>query len=354
MKILVIQQKMIGDVLVSSILCENLRKEYKNAQIDFMVYESTIAVLEGNRSIDNLIIFKEKHRKSKWELLKFLFQIRKEKYDVVIDAYSKLESWLVVAFSGAKQKISYFKKIINLLYTDTIPRTRTSNTNFGLIIDQRLDLLQPLNLKIDLDPFPKIVVTQNEIDFADELFNSYGINRTKKTIMISIIGSELKKTYPLQYMSKLIDFIANESEVNLLFNYIPKQIEDATKIYDGCLKTTQEKIYFNILGKNIRSFIAIMNNCDMIIGNDGGAINMAKALYKPSYIIFSPWIDKKGWATFEDGINNVSVHLADFRPELIENQNYKSLIRNAFGLYHEFKPTLIEPSLKKFLSIHLN
>ena len=101
---------MIGDVLVSSILCDNLRKAYPNTQIDYMVYESTIAVLQGNTSFDNLILFKEKHRKSKWEYFKLLKSIRAEKYDIVIDAYSKLESWLVVLFSGAKQKISYWKK----------------------------------------------------------------------------------------------------------------------------------------------------------------------------------------------------------------------------------------------------
>jgi heptosyltransferase-2 len=37
---------------------------------------------------------------------------------------------------------------------------------------------------------------------------------------------------------------------------------------------------------------AIMNQCDMIIGNDDGAINMAKAL-ETSVYYFSPWIDKK-------------------------------------------------------------
>ncbi len=354
MKILVIQQKMIGDVLVSSILCDNLRKKYPNSQIDYMVYESTIAVLEGNKNIDNLVLFQEKHRKSKWELLKFLFQIRKEKYDIVIDAYSKLESWLVVLFSGAKQKISYKKKGKNFLFTDTIERTRISDTNYGLIIDERLALLEPLKMNIDLDPFPKIYVSDNENFFAKNLFETNGIDRSKKTIMISIIGSELKKTYPLEYMSKLIDLIAEKEDVNLLFNYIPKQIDEATKIYNGCKETTKQKIFFTVLGKNIREFIAIMNNCDMIIGNDGGAINMAKALEKPCYIIFSPWIDKKGWATFEDGINNVSVHLGDFKPELIENQEYKSLIKNAFGLYEKFTPDLIEPSLNKFLATHLS
>ena len=46
MKILVIQQKMIGDVLVSSILCENLRYAYPDAQIDYLIYDSTKTVVE--------------------------------------------------------------------------------------------------------------------------------------------------------------------------------------------------------------------------------------------------------------------------------------------------------------------
>jgi ADP-heptose:LPS heptosyltransferase len=32
---------MIGDVLVSSIICNNLRRAYPDAQIDYLVYEST-------------------------------------------------------------------------------------------------------------------------------------------------------------------------------------------------------------------------------------------------------------------------------------------------------------------------
>jgi heptosyltransferase-2 len=59
MKILIIQQKMIGDVLVSSIICNNLRRAYPDAQIDYLVYESTTPVLEGNPNIDTIIGFEE-------------------------------------------------------------------------------------------------------------------------------------------------------------------------------------------------------------------------------------------------------------------------------------------------------
>jgi ADP-heptose:LPS heptosyltransferase len=353
MKILVIQQKMIGDVLVSSILCDNLRKAYPKAQIDYMVYESTIAVLQGNTSFDNLILFKEKHQKSKWEYYKLLKSIRAEKYDIVIDAYSKLESWLVVLFSGAKQKISYWKKGRDFLYTETVKRKKISNTNLGLIIEQRVALLNPLHLDIELETFPHIYVTKEENDFADSLFESHGIDQSKKTIMVSIIGSSPDKTYPLKYMSQLVDFIAAKDDVNILFNYFPKQIEEAKTIYNGCQESTKQKIYFSVLGKSIREFIAIMNHCDMIVGNDGGAINMAKALEKPSFIIFSPWIDKKGWATFEDGINHVSLHLNEFKPDLFISKTAKIVKKETVTFYNQFTPELIYPALNTFLETHL-
>ncbi len=100
---------MIGDVLVSSIICNNLKKAYPEARIDYLVYESTTPVLEGNPNIDQIILFKKKHRKNNLAFLKLAWQIRREEYDLVIDAYSKLESWLFVFLSGAKRKISYKK-----------------------------------------------------------------------------------------------------------------------------------------------------------------------------------------------------------------------------------------------------
>jgi heptosyltransferase-2 len=55
----------------------------------------------------------------------------------------------------------------------------------------------------------------------------------------------------------------------------------------------QDKIYFDLLGGDLRGFIGILNQCNVIVGNDGGATNMAKALGKPSFIIFSLGLKRK-------------------------------------------------------------
>ncbi len=354
MKILVIQQKMIGDVLATSIICNNLRTAYPDAQIDYLVYETTIPVLEGNKSIDNLILFTDKHRKSTVETLKLAFEIRREKYDLLIDAYSKLESWLFVLISGAEKRISYKKQARNFLYTDNIPFAKFPDTNMGLAIERRLSLLKPLNLAIKLDPYPKLFLSKEEKKAAAELLESFGIFKDQKTIMISLLGSDNLKTYPLEYMSVLIDHIADQFEATILFNYFPKQLLEATTVFDSCSKNTQEKIKFNLLGSDLRGFIAIMNACDLIIGNDGGAINIAKALNKPSFIIFSPWIEKKIWSTFEDGVHHYSVHLIDFSPELFENFSEKELKIKTPELYSHFKPELFTAELTRFLQQNLN
>lgn len=344
---------MIGDVLISSILCRNLRIAYPAAQIDYMVYESTTPVLQENKDFDNLILFKPEHRENKMAFFRLLRDIRKEKYDIVIDAYAKLESYLISSFSGAKKRITYKKSITDLIYTDTVEREDIPDSNLGLIIEHRLALLKPLNLEIELETRPQLQVTTEEKAFAIDLFKKSGIDISKPTIMLSIIGSMDTKTYPFEYMARLIDHIASHGGMNLLFNYIPSQKVEAERLLAMCKESTKEKIYFDVLGKNLREFIAIMDQCDMIIGNDGGAINMAKALGKPSFIIFSPWIDKKGWATFEDGVNNISLHLKDFKPELFENKTPKEVKKQTLELYGQFTPGLLIPALSEFLNTHL-
>ncbi|MFA9188284.1 glycosyltransferase family 9 protein [Flavobacterium sp. FBOR7N2.3] len=354
MKILVIQQKMIGDVLASSIICNNLCKAYPEAQIDYLVYKETIPVLKGNTSIDNIILFEEEHKKNKTKFLNLALKIRATKYDLVIDAYLNLESALIVFLSGAKRTISYKKNFLSFLYTDKVYFATSPETQMGLAIERRFSLLNPLNLEISIDPYPKLFVTAEENQKASTLFNKHQINRQRKTIMISLLGSENAKTYPLNYMTQIIDYIATNNDVNIIFNYFPKQINDARKIFDACSISTKEKIYFDLLGDDLRTFIALLNQCDLVIGNDGGAINMAKALNKPTYTIFSPWIDKESWSTFDDGIINKAIHLKDFYPKLLTNKSRKERKKNYAHYYNLLKPSLIFESLTNFLNIHLH
>ena len=104
-----------------------------------------------------------------------------------------------------------------------------------------------------------------------------------------------------------------------------KQELKAKTVYNFCRKETQQYIHFEVFGKSLREFLAITYHCNALIGNEGGAINMAKALNIPTFTIFSPWIIKEAWNMFEDDKTHVSIHLKDVKPELYKDKSLKDM-----------------------------
>lgn len=349
MKILVIQQKMIGDVLASSAICNTLKNEYPEAQIDYLIYPFTYPVVENNPNIDSILFFEDKFKNSKMELLKFCFKIRKFKYDAIVDAYGKLESNMIVALSGAKMKIGFYKSYTNLIYTHTFKELTTPKTTAGLAIENRMLLLQPFLLKKPLKNKPVIFLKDSEIENGRKKLIENEIDFSKKVYMIGVLGSGKTKTYPSKFMAEILDKIVLETNGTLLFNYIPSQLKEAREIFELCQPITQQNIKIDIVPKTIREFLSITYHCDALIGNEGGAVNMAKALNKPTFTIFSTWIKKEAWNSFDDGRKNVSVHLKDFKPELYGTKTAKEMKGQAMELYQAFTPDLIIPSLEGYL-----
>lgn len=350
MKILVIQQKMIGDVLTSSILFEALKKKYPNAQLHYLINSYTIAVVKNNPHIDKLIILKTHVENNKLKFINFLNSIRKSKYDIVVDVYAKLSSNLITLFSNAPTKISYQKKYKSFIYDYNIERETHKAHSIGLEITNRLLLLKPL--QINASPLkPHIFLTTKEIEDAKAFLKLHHINFELPIFMISVLGSSDAKTYPLHYMAKVIDEIVTQSSGQILFNYIPSQKNKAREVYQLCKKNTQKHIKWNIFKNDLREFLAVTKLCTAVLGNEGGAINMAKALSIPTFSIFAPWIDKTGWNMFEDGQKNTSLHLKDFKPELFDCENIKALKNTSENLYYNFLPKYVTPKLQDFLQL---
>jgi len=277
MKILLVQQKMIGDVLVSALLCEHIKEHLPNSEVHYVIEEHTTAVVEQNPFIDKIVLFKKEYKSSKKSFYSFLKAIKEANYDVVIDVYGKLESNLISYFSNAKIKVAYPKWRSKFLYTHLIPiKSRLAKSSFTTI-DDRLGLLSPIiSEKLDLHKKPKIFLAQNEMEVAKQFLKTQKIDAGKPLIMLGVLGSDEDKTYPIPYMAKTIDLIAEKIDATLLFNYIPSQQKDARKVYELCHEVTQAKISFDTFAPSLRKFLAVLKCCDCYIGNEGGSTNMAK------------------------------------------------------------------------------
>ncbi|HET8838661.1 MAG TPA: glycosyltransferase family 9 protein [Flavobacteriaceae bacterium] len=348
-KILVVQQKMIGDVLTSTILLEALREKYPKAELHYLVNSHTVPVLENNPFIDKLVLFTPEVEKSKLEFFRFLKKIRKEKYDVVIDVYGKISSNLITLFSGAQIRIGEQKSHTKWIYSQIVKNSKQSSGQHNLAVENRLGLLKPLDIEINHDVQPKIYLSEKEISEGKKIMLANDINFDNTVLMISLLGSSKEKTYPLAYMAKLLDTIVDRNNnVHLIFNYFPSQIEEASGIYDLCHEKTRNRIWFDLYATDLRKFLSFVFHCDAVIGNEGGAINMAKALNIPTFAVFSPWVRKEIWGN-KNNPNHIGVHLRDYKPEFFQNYNRKKFKANQKQLYAEFKPSLFQEALAKFI-----
>ena len=314
-KILVIQQKMIGDVLASTIICQRLKNIYPNCIIHFVANRNTIAVLENNPNIDKLIIFEQKYRTSKLEFHKFLKSFRKTKYLAAIDAYGKLESNLITLFTEAEIKISHPKWYTKWIYTHTVKENLDPSNDIPLAFQNRLNLINPISSKLASEVlFPKIYLRADEIEKAQASLTTISNGTRQQFIMISILGSGRNKTYPAQYMAEVLDLVCTNTEARLIFNYIPNQKDDVLEIYNKCNRETKSQIAIDFYAESLRDFLAVLSQCIMLIGNEGGAVNMAKALEIPTFCMFSPFILKGAWHN-DNSQQHVGVHLKDYAPE---------------------------------------
>jgi heptosyltransferase-2 len=351
-KVLIIQNKRIGDVLISSVIANNYKAKFPESEIHFLAYDFTHGVIMNNPNIDKIITINDKELKKIPVLFQLIRQIRKEKYNIIFDPYSKTQSRLICKFSGALQTIGHKsrKEMGNWgYYTHPVTISKEKTKICGKAIEDRIHLLSQAGNFEPIDYEPKIFLSE-----AEKNEDWLGKYTDKKIIVFGILGSTPQKSMPYKYIAEIVDFIANKYDAYILFNYTPRQEVEATEIYNLC--KNKSNIILDIYAKSIRDFCKLMNKCAILVSNEGGTVHIAKALQKSTFTIFSPYIKKEDWASFEDGKFHKSVHLLDKNPDLLASYTFeelKEIEKNPKTLYEKFTPDMILPELDNFLKLNL-
>jgi heptosyltransferase-2 len=345
MKILVIQKKMIGDVLASTVIFETIKKQYPNFEMHYLIQKNTFPILENNPYIDKVILFEQENYKGISGLLRLGAELKKERYDTVIDVYGKFQSLILAYLSGAKTRIGTYKWYSKIFLTEIVIPDQTCN---GTANAFRILLAKTAIKKEILQIYPKIHLTASEIEIAKNQISSQ-LDTTKKIVMISVLGSGKNKSLPNSYMAKVLNTIASSANVQLVFNYMPNQKEEARAIFNCCDANAKSKIVFDFYAKGLRGFLAVLSQCDALVGNEGGATNMSKALNIPTFTIYAPWINRISWNIFEEtGLHEI-VHLSDYYPGLYKNKHPKKFKEKALEWYDKLDPVLYTDKLQQFV-----
>lgn len=320
----------MGDVLVSSTILPLLKNKYPQAEISFLLDEKHHQVLIKNPHLDHFIFWNHDN------FSQMLSEIRKQKFDIVIDLYSKIDTGFLTLLSGAKKRIGFFKKYTQFFYNYPVKRRNKAISPYATLgIEHRLQMLEVLDIPFQ-EVFPKIYFSEDELQNAEKILQKNGLNKSDNLIMISTFGSTDEKTYPLEYMAETLTYIAEEKpEFKILCNYMPFQKCLFEKLYDQLSAGTKKVVVKDYETKTLREFAAVTSFCRCLIGNEGGATNLSKSLGIPTFTIFAPHIDPEGWAWTNNSDLDRFLHLQDFVKDSVE--------------YKDFKPIFFRHKLTEFL-----
>lgn len=285
-KILIIKPGAVGDVLLSTPVVENLRFNFPDAEINYLTQKFCKEVLVDNPFISRVLTYDLSTDNSRC----IIRNVRKQKYDLVIDLFCNPRTALITFLSRAKYRVGFKFRLRSYAYNILIkPRSgKVHNIEFNL------DALRALGLEI-ISSKPVFYTNEVHIEFADKFFKE---NKLEGSDVIGINPSGTWKTkvwYPEKYIN-LIKKLQPKFRILIFWgNGKEKELAEYIKNESGGNAALIPEVDLKYMG-------ALLKKCRAFVTNDTGPMHIACALGVNTAAIFGPTKSNLQGPTIENSV----------------------------------------------------
>ena len=297
MKILLLRQDRLGDLLISTGIIRNLRNLLPNDEIHILLGKKNYF---AKHILDKYIDKFHLYDKKLFSSLKLIYNLRNEKYDYVVDLFDNPSktSELFIKYINAKASIGLDKSNTHI-YTKVLELKPKSETH---IIDRVANILEFLSTqetlkKMDFSPeynFKTNYDISNLLKFnsikSSNANNSDSNTTINKTLLINLFGSNETKFWGNNNHIELINKLINESNYNILISTTKDRKENLDQIIskidnlDAYINSRLIIIPFN----NDLDYIAkVISNVDLVFTPDTSIVHISAA-FKVKCIVLYP------------------------------------------------------------------
>ncbi|MBQ9292305.1 MAG: putative lipopolysaccharide heptosyltransferase III [Campylobacter sp.] len=279
MKILVMKFRRIGDVLLTTPLLENLRHFYPDAQIHFALNRSTEEMITQNPNVAKIHIYEREKIKNAnifariWGEIKFALELRREKFDIIIQTTEGDRGLILAILSGAKEIIAYPTRhaYLNKFITKSLKHSKEKHT-----VEQNLDVLRVLGF----EPISKKV----SIYFDD--FSSKFRDLPENFIHIHLMSVLFFKCLSDELAAKIIDFCEIDLGIKVVITGDKNEAEmqKNEQILSFC-KSNPIKFLGNL---NLKEVAFLNSKARLFIGVDTSIMHISAANNTPVIAFFGP------------------------------------------------------------------
>jgi lipopolysaccharide heptosyltransferase II len=271
-KILCIKPRGIGDVVLSTIVIENLKQHFPSVAIDYLTEPFIKPVLQYNPNINKVIAM----GRSEFPL-KVAFRIKKEKYDLILDLWSNPRSAQITFLSGVKYRVGYAyrgrKYAYNILATSGRGREHAAEHN--------LELLKAINVPV-ISKSIQYFVSEEDNKFGKEFIENNFSKGRKVVGIIPAGGWQSKRCDAIKWV-EICKAISDKYRVKYLILWGPGDEKDSEFIRDGI-----PDLAVLAPETSLPQMSGLIKNCSLALANDSGPMHISAALGVPTLGLFGP------------------------------------------------------------------
>jgi ADP-heptose:LPS heptosyltransferase len=284
--ILVIDFGQLGDVVMSLPALRAIRERFPQARITVAVGKPGAEVIQLSRCADATIVVDRVALRDgfkPWSILR-IFQIvkdvRRHRFDFVIDLHSLSETKLLGFLSGAPKRL-YSRRPRSLDFLanfDPRPPFEEDHRQRHLI-DRYLDVLQPLGIK-DAANVPKLATRTSDDQTIERLLRKAKADTGAPLIGLFPGAGHPSRCWPLERFAELADFLARNQGARVLVFAGPEE-----RALLPMMLTLFPKSALILDRLTIPQVAAAQARLAVFVSNDTGPMHIAAAVGAPLVLL---------------------------------------------------------------------
>ncbi len=276
MKILVIQLRRIGDIILTTPIPSYLKKAFPSSTIDFLCEPMGIDVLKGHPDINEVVVYDREKQVSE------IKRIRSRRYDAVIDFLNNPRTAWISGLSGARYRVAYKKTLRSILYNVSVESRQAEYASI-----HKLKLVQAwlTSMGQAVPPpdsvIPKIYLTGEEEKFAKDWMRSENVSPDRFVVMAPIHRHPIRQWRVEGYRGVGQKLAAEGFQVYL--SYGPGEESAIREVQRGA-----DEVLKLLPLTSLRKVAALYSQAKLMVTNDSGAMHLAVAAGTPTVTIYGP------------------------------------------------------------------
>jgi len=321
--ILVIHFGQIGDVIMSLPALESIRKKFPQSKITAMIGKSAISIVEMSDQAHEIISVDRVKMRDYYivwsikEIIKLIFEVRRRKFDFVIDLHSLYETNLIGFLSGARQRLFGNRENRSLdILSNFRPKPPVEDKSLHLA-DYYLKSLKPLEIEGNKHSF-RIHPSKTDINkIKTRLQRDTCLDKT--LIGVNLGAGNPSRNWGLDKFARLTQKLAaNENSQIIVFcgpeeNHLQNEIKE---------KFPSNAIVYDDL--NLKEIAAAFSYLKLLVGNDTGPIHLG-AIVGASIVLI---IDKNATLKYLPLTENISVVKSKALKEISVEEVYEASLES--------------------------